>query len=194
MKFLNLEKCEKFCVQIWYRISQSNASCLTVNITNPGTNFKKVPDIIMIFVSKFDIFKVGKTIYHIDRVVREIQEVNDNGLQEIYVNTKIDDGSSIAKLMKIYQNQNEYDFENFPNTSNRKKYFKEAEGGQGEMCDVVKNYAKEYAQERIEEKEKTTAQKLFKSGVDFQIVQSAVDLSESILRKIYEDVTNAKMK
>lgn len=171
-----------------------NASCLTANITNPGTNFKKVPDIIMIFVSKFDIFKAGKTIYHIDRVVREIQEVNDNGLQEIYVNTKIDDGSSIAKLMKIYQNQNEYDFENFPNTSNRKKYFKEAEGGRSEMCDVVKNYAKEYAKECIEEKEKTTAQKLFKSGVDFQIVQSAVDLSETILREIYEDVTNAKMK
>ena len=82
----------------------------------------------MIFVSKFDIFKAGKTIYHIDRVVREIKEVNDNGLQEIYVNTKVDDGSSIAKLMKIYQNQDEYDFENFPNTSNRKKYFKKDEG------------------------------------------------------------------
>ena len=33
----------------------------------------------------------------------------------------LEDGSSIAKLMKIYQKQDEYDFENFPNTSNRKK-------------------------------------------------------------------------
>ena len=116
-----------------------NASCLTANITSPGTDFKEVPDIIMIFVSKFDIFKAVRTIYHVDRILREIQEVNDNGLQEIYVNTKIDDGSSIAKLMKIYQNQEEYDFENFPNTSKRKKYFKGEEGGKQEMCDVVKN-------------------------------------------------------
>lgn len=79
-----------------------NASCLTANITDTGKDFKEIPDIIMILVSKFNIFKAGKTIYHIDRVVREIQEVNDNGLQEIYVNTKVDDGSSIAKLMKKF--------------------------------------------------------------------------------------------
>lgn len=173
-----------------------NASCLTANITSTGTDFKEVPDIIMIFVSKFDIFKAGKTIYHIDRVVREIQEVNDNGVQEIYVNTKVDDGSLIAKLMKIYQNQNEYDFENFPNTSNRKKYFKENEGGQKEMCDVVKNYAreyaKEYAKECTEEEAKITAKKLFERGVSFQIVQSAVNLSEEILKKIYEEVSSEK--
>lgn len=165
-----------------------NAACLMANITSTGTDFKEVPDIIMIFVSKFDIFKAGKTIYHIDRVVREIKEVNDNGLQEIYVNTKVDDGSSIAKLMKIYQNQDEYDFENFPNTSNRKKYFKKDEGGQKEMCDVVKNYAKEYAEEEV----KLIAQKLFKSGVSFQIVQSSVDLPEKILKEIYEQVSSAQ--
>ena len=72
-------------------------------------------DNLTLFCRKMNAF------YYIDRVVREIQEVNDNGLQEIYVNTKVDDGSSIAKLMKIYQKQDEYDFENFPNTSNRKK-------------------------------------------------------------------------
>ena len=166
-----------------------NASCLTANITDAGTDFKEVPDIIMIFVSKFDIFKAGKTIYHIDRIVREIQEVNDNGLQEIYVNTKIDDGSSIAKLMKIYQNQEEYDFENFPNTSSRKKYFKDEEGGKQEMCDIVKNYAKEYAKECVEEEAKISARKFFENGVAFQVVQSAINLPEDILKEIYEEVT-----
>lgn len=166
-----------------------NASCLTANITSPGTDFKEVPDIIMIFVPKFDIFKAGKTIYHIDRVVREIQEVNDNGLQEIYVNTKVDDGSLIAKLMKIYRNQEEYDFENFPNTSNRKKHFKQNEGGLGEMCDIVKKYAKDC----VEEETKLIAQKLFKKGVAFQIVQSSVDLSEEILREIYNEVVEGSL-
>ena len=165
-----------------------NASCLTANITSPGTDFKEVPDIIMIFVSKFDIFKAGRTIYHVDRIVREIQEVNDNGLQEIYVNTKIDDGSSIAKLMKIYQNQEEYDFENFPNTSKRKKYFKGEEGGKQEMCDIVKKYARECAMEET----KISAKKLFESGVTFQIVQSALNLSEEVLKEIYEEVVGAK--
>lgn len=74
-----------------------NASCLTVNITNHGTKLKKIPDIIMIFISEFDIFKSGKAIYHIDRIVRETDEINDNGMQEIYVNTKVDDGSDISR-------------------------------------------------------------------------------------------------
>ena len=163
-----------------------NASCLTANITSTGTDFKEIPDIIMIFISKFDIFKAGKTIYHIDRMIRETQEINDNGLQEIYVNTKVDDGSSIAKLMKIYQNQSEYDFEHFPNTSTRKKYFKEEEGGKKDMCDVVKKYAKEYAEEEV----KMVAQKLFKNGVSFEIVQESVDLPEQILKEIYEEISS----
>lgn len=69
-----------------------NTSCITANITNPGIKFEKVPNVIGIFISKFDMFKKGKTIYHIDRTVRETGDVTDNGLQEIYVNTKIDDG------------------------------------------------------------------------------------------------------
>ena len=56
------------------------------------------------------------------------------------------------------------------------------------MCDVVKNYAKECT----EEEAKITAKKLFESGVSFQIVQSAVNLSEGIMKKIYEEVSSEK--
>ena len=56
------------------------------------------------------------------------------------------------------------------------------------MCDVVKNYAKEYAEEEV----KLIAQKLFKSGVSFQIVQSSVVLPEKILKEIYEQVSSAQ--
>lgn len=100
-----------------------NASCITANITDPGTKFEKIPDVIVIFISKFDMFKAGKTVYHIDRTIRETGELNDNGLREIYVNTKIDDGTDISELMKIFSNQDAYDFQKFPKTSERKQYF-----------------------------------------------------------------------
>ena len=96
-----------------------NTSCITANITNPGIKFEKVPNVIGIFISKFDMFKKGKTIYHIDRTVRETGDVTDNGLQEIYVNTKIDDGSDIAELMRIYKEQTVFDFDKFPKTSKK---------------------------------------------------------------------------
>ena len=61
---------------------------MTANITEPGTRFEKVPDVIGIYISKFDMFKSGKTVYHIDRVIRETGEVQENGLQEIYREAK----------------------------------------------------------------------------------------------------------
>lgn len=162
-----------------------NTSCITTNITNPGTKFEKVPNVIGIFISKFDIFGSKKTVYHIDRTVRETGEVRDNGLQEIYVNTKIDDGSDIAGLMKIYNERSVFDYNKFPKTSRRKQQFIGNERGHGEMSEIIDNYAKEMAKEE----KKEMAAKLFKKGVEFDIVCQCVgNIPISELKTIYEDV------
>lgn len=174
-----------------------NTSCITANIAEPGIKFKEVPNVIGIYISKFDIYKAGKTLYHVDRVVRETGQVVDNGLQEIYVNTKIDDGSDVSELMRIYREKDAYNFEKFPRVSRRKKQFKQSEGEISEMCDLVENYANQRAKEAAEEateeaereareKEKRNSQTLFEKGVDYNIVRSTVVLlSEEELQEIY---------
>ena len=47
-----------------------HASCITANVTDPGTKFKDIPDVIVVYISKNDFFKDGKTIYHVDSVVK----------------------------------------------------------------------------------------------------------------------------
>ncbi len=166
-----------------------NTSVVTANITNPGMKFKEVPNIISIFISKFDIFNLGKTVYHIDRTIRETGHVNDNGLQEIYVNTKVDDGTDIAELMRIFKEQGAYDFNKFPKTSTRKKHFLESEGGKEQMCEVVENYAQEVAQKALLEQAELLARGLFEDGVDFKVVKSNLkELTEEKLREIFESV------
>lgn len=167
-----------------------NTSCVTVNVTEPGTKFEKVPDVIGIYISKFDIFKSGKTIYHIDRVIRETGEVQENGLQEIYVNTKIDDGSDVAGLMQIFKDPDAYDFEKFPKVSGRKKRFKESEGGDKTMCDLVENYAKKKVAEAAIAKEKDSAFRFFRNGASYELVRaSIVSLSDEELQTIYQEAT-----
>ena len=39
-----------------------NTSCITANITDPGSKFEKVPNVIGIYISKFDMFRSKKTI------------------------------------------------------------------------------------------------------------------------------------
>lgn len=177
-----------------------NTSCITANITEPGTKFKNVPNVIGIYISKFDMFQSEKTVYHIDRIVRETGEVQDNGLQEIYVNTKIDDGTDIAELMRIFTESEVYDFKKFPKVSKRKKQFKSSEGGEKEVCDLVENYAKGYAEKVAkEEKEKAekdamqSARKLFENGVSYEIVHASIaTLSDEQLREIYQKVFENK--
>lgn len=182
-----------------------NTSCITANITTSGSRFENVPDVIGIFISKFDMFQAGKTVYHIDRVIRETGEVQDNGLQEIYVNTKIDDGTDIAKLMHIFTENDAYDFKKFPKTSVREKQFKENEGGSEKMCDIVEEYARQRAEEAVkkaakeaekkaekaaEETAKNSAQRLFENGATYEMVRASIDiLSDKELQEIYERAT-----
>ena len=141
----------------------------------------EVPDVISIFISVFDIFKSGKTVYHIDRIIRETGEVRTNGFTEIYVNTKIEDGSDTAELMRIFKEQGAYDFEKFPKTSVRKQQFLKVEGGKEEMCEVVENYARQVAEDH--------AKNFFENGVSLEVVKKSItNLSEERLQEIYESV------
>ena len=109
-----------------------NGSILTTNITDPGSRFADVPDVILIYISKFDIFNKAKTIYHVERIIQETGDIVDNGFKEIYVNASIDDGSDIAQLMKVFTDSNTYNAK-FPETSKRKRLFKGHEDGESIM-------------------------------------------------------------
>ncbi len=160
-----------------------NASCITANITEPGTKFEKVPDVISIFISKFDIFGEGKCIYHVERVVKETGRICDNGFREIYVNTKIKDGSDVSELMRIFVENDTYDFQKFPKTSKRKSQFKREEGGEGKVCEAVENYGRECAKENAME----NAYNFFKNGASYEIVKASItSLTEEELQEIYK--------
>lgn len=56
----------------------------------------------IVYISQFDIFKQGRTIYHVDKVIRETGTVVDDGLKEVFVNTAVNDGSTISELMSCF--------------------------------------------------------------------------------------------
>lgn len=103
-----------------------NASCITSNNTEVGVNFIDVPDVTMVYISTFDIFKKGRTIYHCKTVIEETNDAVDNGLKEIYVNTAVNDGSTIAELMECFM-QEQVNNKKFPLLSSRVWYYKNEE-------------------------------------------------------------------
>lgn len=121
-----------------------NGSCLQVQSLKKGASFKDLPDVCMIFITESDFLKKGKTIYHIDRTIRETGEFISNGYEEIYVNAQIDDGSDLAEYMKILKSESVCNNSKFPEICYWTNYYKNGKGRQ-EMCQIVEEYAEEKA-------------------------------------------------
>ena len=101
-----------------------NASILTTNIAKTGKKFEFIPDVCIVFISKFDIFDSGLPLYHIDKVVRETGQVNY-------------DGSKPARLMKLFTENDAYSNDEFPITSELKSRLKSSEGGSMAMNEIL---------------------------------------------------------
>ena len=95
-----------------------NASVITVRDSQTDDKFEETIDLIVVYISEFDIFKRGRVIYHVDSVIRETQEKVDDGLERVFVNTAVKDGTTISEYMDCFL-QKEIDNAKFPKLTNR---------------------------------------------------------------------------
>lgn len=166
-----------------HRRVRYNEACITANNTKTGTKFVAVPDVTMVYISSFDIFKGGKTIYHCRTMTDETSQQLDNGLTEIYVNTKVNDGTELSELMACFLQEN-VENDKFPCLSRRVSYLKNSEEGVEIMCKIVDEY--------INEVQKESIRNLFMNGVSFEaVLKSFAQISEDIVSQIYEEVTGS---
>lgn len=170
-----------------------NAACITSNNTKAGSNFLQVPNVTMIYISAFDVFGNGKTIYHCATVCEETDEVVDNGLREIYVNTAINDGSTIAELMDCFKQTN-VNNKKFPMLSQKVWYFKNDEGGVNTMCKVMEDYAKEQVNEAVLDEQKKRVKLVFDLGCSIEkAIEMCSDIPRNVIDGVYSLLSNQKI-
>ena len=119
-----------------------NAASITVKESETGTDFEKVKDVYIVYISEKDFFKGGFTTYHIDKVIRENGVTVDDGLHEIFVNASVNDGSNIAELMQCFTQKN-LNNPKFRAVTRRFKELKETEGGLTVMCKLMDDIVNE---------------------------------------------------
>lgn len=163
-----------------------HAACITAGVTDPGEKFENIPTVYAVYISEFDPFGFGLTAYHIDNVIRENGTGVDDGFHRVFVNTKIDDGTDIARLMKCFL-QEEVDDPRFPRISERVAILKHSKGGIQVMCEIMEEYAKEYAKES----DKKTVRQLFENGASLELVRAGfASLTEEELAEIFHSVSS----
>ena len=112
------------------------SSVLTTSLMKKGENFDNVPEVCMIYICNFDIFRENKSLYLIKRVIDGSNTEVDNGLKEIYISANINDGSELSELMRVFTKDDCYS-NNFPVTSKMKYDFKYVKEG-NKMTDAMK--------------------------------------------------------
>lgn len=171
------------------RRARFNASSITVKESEPGDLFKDVKEVYVVYISEFDFIKGGKTIYHIDKVIRETGEKIDDGLHEIFVNTAINDESDISDLMSCFTKKYVED-PKFPKLSARVSELKTTEGGLATMCTIMEGYMEKSRAEgrtegRAEERIENIAKLLSRGGTEDQakLFLDATDEEIELARK-----------
>ena len=123
-----------------------NAAGMTWKEAEKGTRFKDLPDVCVVYITEHDFLHGGRTVYHVDKILRENGSIIDDGSSVIYVNTAVNDGSAISDLMQCFMQKTVND-PRFPRLSERVHQYKNTEKGAAEMCEELERYIDEITEE-----------------------------------------------
>lgn len=164
-----------------------NSSNIDTTFTEKGLDYKDLPDIYVIFISKFDMFQEKKTIYHLETIIKETGTIVDDGIHRIFVNCAVNDGSDIAELMQYFKNSKGKN-NKFPKLSDRVNYFKESKKGANTMTQIIEDYINKKVLEREEE----MAKSLLLNGVSIDLIRKTIPtLSLEFIEKLSQQLTTA---
>ncbi len=131
-----------------------NASCITANVSEPGENYENINDVYIVYISKFDVFNRKRRLYYVERSFHDKGEVIsvDDGEHFIYVNASNEveaesEDEDVAELMEFFKNSQGQN-NKFYRLTNRVYDLKNNESEVNTMCNLVEDYAKEYANEQ----------------------------------------------
>ena len=186
-EYLNVEMQKGSCNDDVKR-TRFHAASVTAAYTSKGTDFSNIPQVTILYITEYDALRNGQMITHVKRCMETKEGFTpvDDGEDIFFVNTVLKDGSDKSELLQLFLRRDAFENAKFPELSKAVKYFKETEGGFGEMCKTVEDYAKEYAKEKLSEERKDAIRKMLQNGFSREVILS-LDYSEAELEAVEKD-------
>lgn len=132
------------------RRARYHSSMIDSRMLKEGQTFRELKDSYVIFIYKHDKFKKGLPLYHVDRYIKETDEVFADGSHIIYVNGNYKGSDAIGQLISDFHQTNPENM-HYDALAQGVKHFKEVEGGHEQMSEIVEEYARKYAKEYAKE-------------------------------------------
>ena len=161
---------------------------LDMNLLNPGNPFDSLLETYVIFITKNDVLGYNRPISHIQRRIKETEDIFQDGQHILYVNSKKQDDTKLGRLMHdLHCKEADEMYSNI--LASRVHQLKETEEGVNQMCqelEEIYNEGEQFGFLRGEQsgvqkgelkKARETTLALLEMGMSAEQIAKAVNLS-----------------
>lgn len=146
-------------------------SLMNGNIIFKSEAFKALPKVCVIFICEHDVFKKGKPVYHIKRMIKKTGEEFDDGEEMLYINGEYEDTKTReGRMMHDFKCADPNEMYNKV-IQKRVRYLKETKEGLEEMSEVF---------ERVREKGKSEGIQIGKVEIAKAMLKDKLPLEDIV--------------
>ncbi len=162
------------------------SSMADVKMLKKSQNFKLLKESYVIFITENDYIGAGMPIYHIDRMIKETQEVFDDGSHILYINGSYKNESTpLGKLIHDFWCTEANDMYYKPMADSVKIFKDEQKGNVNMRVDPVEEFALEIAQKYYDESNKRRIKKILQDGkLSFEDIAYCFDLPIEVVEEL----------
>ena len=150
------------------RRTRFHASLITTNYTQAGTDFSKVPDVKVIYISEYDVLKTGKPLTVKRNMVKNKNGMDcriNNGETIYFATSKVVDDTKISRLLQRMIDTDSFWDSEFPALSEAVNFFKCTKEGNLIMCKLAEELKESGRIEGRQEGQLETIVTLIKNGM-----------------------------
>ena len=132
------------------RRARYNSSMMDTRELEKSAKFSALPETWVIFITENDIYRAGHPLYHVERVIQELQQPFDDGAHILYVNGTNRDDTPLGRLMQDFFCEHAKQM-HYKELAKRANYFKAEAEGVNTMCELMEKFGEKKMEEgRVE--------------------------------------------
>ena len=132
------------------RRARYNSSMIDARELSKGAAFCELPETWVIFITENDVYGAGCPLYHVERIIQEIQRPFGDGAHILYVNGSSREDTPLGRLMQDFFCESPKKM-HYKELANRADYFKTEAEGVHTMCELMEKFGEKKLEEgRIE--------------------------------------------
>ena len=128
-----------------------------------GIKYKDFPEIWVIFITENDIFDAGLPMYHVERVVTELNQPFEDAAHIAYVNGEYRAKDAIGMLMHDFFCEDPAQM-HYKVLAKRADFFKHETKGVNAVCEIMQELLKSEREEWLNEERTSTAMEMLRDN------------------------------